>query len=239
MGEPVKRRLCTICARGGSKGVLNKNVREIAGLPLIAHTIRQARDSGLFELIVVSSDSKEILEIARTHGAALAVERPSDLATDTAAKIPVIRHAAQAAEKHAGHEFDTYVDMDCTSPLRSIDDIRGAVELFESRGVRNVITGSPARRSPYFNLVEIGEDGVAHLAKTSSKPIARRQDAPKCFDMNASIYIWNREALMGEAKLFLSDTLLFEMPEDRSIDIDSELDFKIVDLLLKERGLHG
>ena len=95
----------------------------------------------------------------------------------------------------------------------------------------------PARRSPYFNLVEVNEQGVAHLSKKLPRPIERRQDAPKCYDMNGSIYVWRREALLGDgAGVFLADTALFEMPDERSIDIDAEIDFALVELLATRRG---
>ena len=92
----------------------------------------------------------------------------------------------------------------------------------------------PARRSPYFNLVERDDKGFVGLAKTPRNPIVRRQDAPACFDMNASIYVWRRDAFMRQPRLFYPDTMLFEMPEERSIDVDSALDFKIVELLMRE-----
>ena len=228
-------RICTICARGGSKGVTNKNLRPLAGKPLIAHTIEQARSSGLFDLIAVSSDSPEILDSSRGHGADLAVVRPPELATDDAAKLPAIRHCVEQAEKSAGITFDVVVDLDATSPLRLAQDIRGAIELLETRGVSNVLTAAPARRSPYFNLVELGENGVVRLSKPPAKAIVRRQDSPQCFDMNASIYVWRRDALFEHATVFAPDTLLFVMPEERSIDIDSELDFEIVELIMRKR----
>lgn len=229
-------RLATICARGGSKGVKNKNVREIAGKPLIAHSITQARDSELFSTIAVSSDSREILDTARRHGADLLVERPAELATDTAGKLPAIRHCAEAAERATCTVFDVIVDLDATSPLRSVADIRGAVELLERQNVSNVITGAPARRSPYFNLVEVSEDGVVGLSKPRDHAIARRQDSPPCFDMNASIYVWRRAALFDNPTVFNTDTRLFVMPEERSLDIDSELDFEVVNFLMQRRG---
>ncbi len=229
-------RICTICARGGSKGVKNKNIRELAGKPLIAHTIDQARSSGLFELIAVSSDSSEILDTARRYGADLMVERPPELATDTADKLPAIRHCVQDAEKHAGKRFDVVVDLDATSPLRLPEDICGAVDLLETRGVSNVITAAPARRSPYFNLVELGADEVVRLSKPLARAIVRRQDSPPCFDMNASIYVWRRDALFNHPTVFAADTRLFVMPEERSTDIDSELDFEMVELLMKKRA---
>jgi CMP-N,N'-diacetyllegionaminic acid synthase len=229
-------RLCTICARAGSKGVKNKNIRDILGKPLIAYSILQARESRLFGSVAVSSDSKEILEIANVHGADFLIERPAELATDEAPKLPVIQHCVLETERIAGKIFSVIVDLDATSPLRLADDIRGAVKLLEDRSVSNVITGTPAHRSPYFNLVELGENGVAALSKTLPKPVARRQDAPKCFDMNASIYVWMRDALFENTVLFKRDTLLYIMPQERSVDIDSEIDFQIVELLMQQKG---
>lgn len=232
-------RLCTICARGGSKGVPNKNLRELAGKPLLAHSIEAARRSGLFELIAVGSDSPDILEVAGRFGADLAILRPAELATDTAAKLPAIRHCAAEAARLSGREFAVTVDLDATSPLRLPADIAGAVALLEDSGCGNVITGMPARRSPYFNLVERGEDGIVRLSKTLDKPIVRRQDAPACFDMNASIYVWRWQVLFDAPGLFQPDTRLFVMPEERSVDIDSELDLRLVALLLAEREAGG
>lgn len=229
-------RICTICARGGSKGVKNKNIRDLAGKPLIAHTLEQARASGLFDLIAVSSDSPAILDMACNHGADLLVERPTKLATDTAAKLPVIRHCVEEAERISGKRFDVVVDLDATSPLRLVADIQGAVDMLEREKISNVITAAPARRSPYFNLVELGEDGVVRLSKPPEKPIVRRQDSPKCFDMNASIYVWQRAALFDYPTVFNADTQLFVMPEDRSTDIDNELDFEIVEFLMRKRN---
>ncbi len=229
------KRLCTICARGGSKGVKNKNILEIAGKPLIAHTILQAKESGLFDYIAVSSDSDAILETAKEWGADFVIKRPDELATDTAGKLPAIQHAVKTVEELTDTTFETLVDLDATSPLRDVSDIVGSVELLETNGVSNVITAAPARRSPYFNLVELNDNGYVHLSKKLDKPVVRRQDAPKCYDMNASIYVWQRESLFADSPVFQADTMLFEMPEERSVDIDSELDFKIVELLLTEK----
>ena len=229
-------RICTICARGDSKGVKNKNIRDLVGKPLIAYTLEQARASGLFDLIAVSSDSPAILDMARDHGADLLVERPAKLATDTAAKLPVIRHCVEEAERVNGERFDVVVDLDATSPLRLVADIQDAVAMLEREKISNVITAAPARRSPYFNLVELGEDGVVGLSKPLGKPMVRRQDSPKCFDMNASIYVWRRAALFDNPTVFNADTRLFVMPEERSTDIDNELDFEIVEFLMKKRN---
>ncbi len=235
MGEPLKR-LCSICARGGSQGVPNKNIRPLAGKPLIAHTVEQALASGLFDLVAVSSDSPAILEAALAAGAGLAVERPAELATHTAGKIGAIVHCVEAAERHVGGAFDTLVDMDATSPLRNLDDIRGAVALLEDGDADSVITGAPARRSPYFNLVEVDGDGFVGLSKTLPQAVLRRQDAPPCYDMNASIYVWRREVFLRAPAVFYPKTRIYVMPEDRSHDIDSELDFAWVSFLMERQN---
>jgi CMP-N,N'-diacetyllegionaminic acid synthase len=230
-------RLCTICARGGSKGVKNKNTRLIAGKPLIAHSILQANASGLFQSIAVSSDSEDILTVAREWGADHLIHRPSEMACDTAAKIPAIRHCFQSIERNLGISFDILVDLDVTSPLRNIQDIINSVKLLESKGVSNIITGCSARRSPYFNLVEETNLGVVKLSKQADQTIVRRQDAPKCYDLNASIYVWKREAILNENNsVFFPDTKLYVMPENRSIDIDSEVDFQFVEFLMMKKN---
>jgi len=227
--------LCTICARGGSKGVPNKNARLVAGRPLLAHTVEQARASGLFDCIAFSSDDAGYRDLAGQAGADMLVERPAVLAGDAAGKIPVIRHCVEQVESQRGLRFDIVVDLDCTSPLRLVADIVACVDLVRSGQGGNVITAAPARHSPYFNLVERLPDGRIDLAKRPSFPILRRQDAPECFDMNASIYVWTRATLFGREGLFHADTALYVMPEERSIDIDSELDFEIVSRLLELR----
>lgn len=227
------KRLCTICARGGSKGVKGKNVRLLGGKPMIAHSIEQARAAGTFDLLAVSSDSDEILSVARDYGCDVLIKRPAELATDKAAKLPVIRHCVAEVERESGEWFDTLVDLDATSPLRIPDDIVAAIRLLEDSGAGNVITAMPSRRSPYFNLVECDANGIVHLSKSSQAQVVRRQDAPKCYDMNASIYVWRRESLFANETLFNEDTRLYVMPEERSIDVDSELDFRFVEHLFK------
>jgi CMP-N,N'-diacetyllegionaminic acid synthase len=227
------RRLAVICARGGSKGVKGKNLRDLAGKPLIAHSIGQAKDCGLFDAVAVSSDSAEILEAAKEWGADYMVTRPAELASDTAPKVPAIRHCAETVETESGQQFDTIVDLDATAPLRNTADIRGAIKLLEASSAANVVSATPARRSPYFNLVERDDNGRVHLSKAPAEPIARRQDAPECFDLNASVFVWTRNALFSGNEYVLGDnTLLFEMPEERSVDIDTETDFRFVEFLM-------
>lgn len=231
--------LCTICARGGSKGVRNKNVRELGGKPLIAHTIEQAQAGGFFKNLAVTSDSEKILDIARQYGVPYAVRRPDHLATDTADKLAAICHAIEQVEQEVGFEFDDVLDLDPTSPLRHVEDITAALRLFYETQADNLITAAPARRSPYFNLVEQDEQGFAHLSKPLPVRVYRRQDSPRCYDMNASIYIWRRGFLFSGRKVFGEKTALYVMPEERSIDIDSELDFEFVSFIMEKRKRQG
>lgn len=226
----LKQILCTVCMRGGSKGVSGKNLRNLHGKPLMAYTIEQAQESGLFDHIVVSTDSEKIAETARSYGAKAWFLRPAELATDEAAKLPAIRHAFMEAEKHYGHQFYVLVDLDATSPLRKVEDIKAAYHQFLDEDADILITASPCRKNPYFNMVEI-ENGRVQLVKHLINPLVRRQDAPQVYDMNASIYIWKRDVLLNCNTLFTDKTSLYVMPEERSVDIDTELDWKFVEFM--------
>lgn len=236
------KRLCTICARGGSKGVKNKNLLPFLGKPLIAHSISQALRSELFAVVAVSSDSEDILGVAKEYGAQIVVKRPDELATDSAAKIPVIQHLTREVEKRLKLKFETVVDLDASAPLRTIKDIVTCVQLVEKEKATNVITATPARKSPYFNLIEF-EGQTPHVCKALPKPVQRRQDAPLCYDMNASIYVWQRDILLTQATLFLDKTRLHVMSEVSAIDIDTEIDYAIVNFLVQagiyQEGTHA
>jgi len=217
--------------RGGSKGVPNKNLRNLRGKPLMAYTIEQALLSNLFEHVVVSTDSENIAEEARKYGAEAWFLRPAELATDFAPKLPAIRHALKEAEKHYNCQYDVLVDLDATSPLRLPEDIINAYKQFTDENADNLISGSLARKNPYFNMVEM-IDGRVELVKTLNSSVYRRQDAPLVYDMNASIYIWKRRVLLKSDTIFLRKTSLYIMPEDRSIDIDTENDWAFVEYLI-------
>lgn len=227
--------LCTICARGGSKGVKNKNIKELNGKPLIAYTIEQAKASGLFEHIVISTDSDDIANVAKQYGAEVFFKRNSEMASDTAGKLDVIKDAFKRSEEHYNKTFDYLIDLDATAPLRIVEDIINSFKQFKENDNDNLITAMPSRRSPYFNLVEQDKDGKVYLSKKLDSAVVRRQDAPKSYDMNASIYIWKRDIILNENSIFLEKTGLYVMPEERSIDIDNELDFKFVEFFMKER----
>lgn len=230
--------LCTICARGGSKGVKNKNIRPLNELPLIAHTIKQAQESKLFKHIVISTDSDNIANVATKFGAEVFFKRSKELSSDSAAKIPVIKDAFIRSEIYYNTKFDHLIDLDATAPLRNVSDITNAFNQFKKDDNDILITGVKSRRSPYFNLVEIVDNKVV-LSKVLKTPIVRRQDAPKCYDMNASIYIWKRDAILNKDSLFGPKTGLYEMDEESMFDIDSELDFEFVEFLLKRKNASG
>lgn len=227
--------LCTICARGGSKGVPNKNIRELSGIPLIAHTIKQALDFKLISRVVVSTDSEKIAAISKLYGAEVPFMRPASLSDDVSAKLPVIKHAVRYYIKELKYKPDYVLDMDPTSPLRVAGDIEKCLNLIiNDSNCDSVITGYTSNKNPYFNMIELTPEGFAVLSKKSEKQITTRQNAPVVYAMNASIYAWKTDILLNQEHVISGRVKFFEMPEERSIDIDSEIDFKLVELFMKE-----
>ena len=166
-------------------------------------------------------------------------KRNAEMSSDTAGKLEVIRDAFQQSEEHYDEKYDYLVDLDATAPLRNISDITQSFQQLIENNNDNLITAMPSRRSPYFNLVEVNKSGKVSLSKKLDNSIVRRQDAPKSYDMNASIYIWNRDAILNNDRLFLETTGLYVMPEERSIDIDTELDYKFVEFIMSENNAEG
>ena len=224
--------VATICARGGSKGIPSKNIRLLAGKPLIIHTIETAKKCRLIDKIVVSTDSPQIAEIAEKNRAGVPFIRPKELATDEAPKLAVIKHAVQFLESRQGYHPDIIVDLDPTSPLRTVKDIEACIKIVRDDGADNVFSVIRAHRNPYFNMVEV-VNGQVQLVKNLASPAARRQDAPQVYDMNASIYVWKKDVLLNNDSLFLEHTRIYEMPEWAK-DIDNEADFKFAEYILKE-----
>lgn len=223
--------LCSICARGGSTGVPGKNIRNLLGKPLIVYSIEQALAHDGIDHVVVSTDDPAIAEVARAAGAEVPFMRPAELATSTAPKIPVIEHLVDWWEK-AGRDVTTIIDLDPTSPLRAQEDITACLGLLDA-DTDVVITGYPAEKNPYFNMVELDAASHARLVKTPEGPVAGRQLAPAVYSMNASIYVWHRHTL--NLGLWNGRTRLHIMPKERSVDIDSEIDFRLVELLMQDQ----
>lgn len=225
--------LCTICARAGSKGLKNKALKKIKKHPLIAYTIRQAIKSKQFNEVVVSTDSKKIQSISLKYGAKSWFLRSKKLSNDKSAKIPAIKHALIESERHFGKKFDICVDLDVSSPLRNINDIKLSISQFKKENSNVLFSVNNSRKNPYFNMVEINNKKVSLIKKYRYCAIKRRQDAPKVYEMNASIYIYKRKYLINNDKLFTKKTSIYLMPKKRSIDIDDYFDFGLVKYLIK------
>ena len=233
--------LCTICMRKGSQGLKNKNLKRINGKPLMYYTIKQAIKSKIFDHVVVSTDSNKILKYAKSYGAEGWFLRPKKLATNKSSKVAAIKHAFIEAEKFYNKKFEIIIDLDVTSPLREVKDIINSYELFLRKKADVLITGSKSRHNPYFNIIEI-INGKVRKVKNIKKNFFRRQEAPKTYDMNASIYIWNRKTLLKSISSAIEKgekwkIIFYEMPTSRSIDIDSKIDFQLVKLFLKRKQL--
>ena len=222
--------LCVICARSGSKGIKNKNLINFFGKPLISHTFNQAKKIK-FTNIVVSTDSKKISKIiGKTNSWFL---RSKKLSGDKISKIEVIVDALRKSEKKFKIKYDAVIDLDVTSPLRLKKDIYNAMKIFKVKNYDNIFSVCESSRNPYFNMVEIVNKKVS-LSK-SKKVFFSRQTAPKVYDMNAAIYIWKRDVLVKNKSLFNKKTGIYLMPKNRSIDIDDELDYKIVKFLYEQK----
>ena len=224
--------LCTFCLRAGSKGIRNKNFLLINKKPLFQYTFNHGVDSKIFSHYVVSSDKVSKIKKHYKNKDFLYLKRPKVLSGDRVGKVKVIRHALLHAEKKFKIKFDFIFDLDITSPLRNIDDIKNCFKLIKNNKSNNLITICEAKKNPYFNLVEI-EKGKIFISKKSNRKVLSRQQAPKVYEMNASIYGWKREYLIKTDNLFSEKTSFYFMPHERSIDIDDVVDFKIVEMFLK------
>ena len=225
------RILAIVCARGGSKGVKNKNIRPLLDKPLIAYTLEYLQKWGKADKIVCSTDSNEIATIAQKYGAEIPCLRPRELATDTAPKLPVLQHMLTVCEKQDKTVYDIIVDLDPTAPLRKLIFIQEAFDRFIHSDATNLYSVAKARKNPYFNMVELDEKGYAHLCKKSD--VTRRQDAKTVYEINASIYIYHRDFLRYAQSIHSKKTIVYEMPELPSIDIDREIDFLFIEYLIK------
>jgi CMP-N,N'-diacetyllegionaminic acid synthase len=221
-------KMCVVAARAGSKGLPDKNIKMFAGKPLLAHTVEQAREAGIFDIIAVTSDSDRYLGIGREAGANLLIDRPAELATDTISKPPVLRHALAMAEAEAGQQMEMLFDLQPTSPLRMPGDIPGAARtLGERPDLHNVVSVSHAKASPYYTLVEETADGRVELSKPRDGRYGRRQDLPSCYELNGSIYAWRRQPILDEMPALTDKTGFWLMADECNFDIDTPLDFAI------------
>ena len=221
-----------ICARGGSKGLPGKNIKPLNGIPLIGWSINIAKQVDRVSRIIVSTDSEEIAKVALKYGAEVPFMRPKDLAQDDSPEWLVWRHAIKYVESHEGEDIDAIVVLPVTAPLRSVKDVDTCIDLFEEGGVDSVITVSEANRSPYFNMTVNDDSGYASLVISPENQIIRRQDAPEVFDMTTVAYVVNTNAVKLSNGVFKGKVKSIVIPQERSIDIDTLLDFKIAECLI-------
>lgn len=209
-----------ICARGGSKGIPHKNIKPLAGKPLMAYTIECAVKARAFRELVVSTDDEAIAAIAGEYGVPV-LPRPPYLATDTASKWDVFRHIASQLEP------DVLVDLDVGCPMREPEDIMGCIKLLRNGDADVVATAYEAERNPYFNMVEGGnERGGWHVIGDNYLGITRRQDAPLVYSLSPSVFAIRARALDLYPHWSLSLLQLHIIPRARALDIDTLDDFE-------------
>lgn len=225
--------LAVIPARGGSKGVPNKNIKDLCGKPLIAYTIEQARKSQYIDRTIVSTDSLEIADIAERFGAEVPFMRPEELATDKSGTLDVLVNAIEWLEENEKYRFDILVLLHATTPLREPEDIDHSIELLVEKRAGSVFSVTEAHRNPYFNMVEIKNNKVKLVKKGK---YVTRQESPEVFDMNSSIYVWWKMIFKKNNSVFQTKSRVHIMPKERSIDIDDHIDFKIAEMLLNNKG---
>ncbi|MFJ7917863.1 MULTISPECIES: cytidylyltransferase domain-containing protein [unclassified Lysinibacillus] len=217
--------LAIIPARGGSKGVPRKNIKELAGKPLIAWTIEEAKKSKYIDRIIVSSEDKEILQVAQKFGADVPFVRPANLAEDTTAGIEPVLHALEHFS-----DYEYVVMLQPTSPLRLVEDIDGCIEQLLQENGEFCVSVCEVGQSPYWMYTLDSSAKMQPLLKQQTL-ITRRQDLPKVYTLNGAIYLANIDLLKKTRNFITEETIAYVMPVERSYDIDTEEDFKICEYL--------
>jgi CMP-N,N'-diacetyllegionaminic acid synthase len=227
-----------ITARGGSKGIPRKNIAPVAGLPLIAWTVRAALGARTLDRVIVSTDDGEIAAVCRRHGAESPFLRPAELASDTAAHIDVVEHALAWLKADEGRLPDYVLTLQPTSPLRTAEDIDAAVALAERTGADAVLGVTEARHHLHFAL---RLDGNGRLQAYGSAPVRemRRQDLPAAFVPNGAIYLNRSAALLESRSMMPPGSFALVMPPARSLDIDEPWDLQLAGLVLAARESGG
>lgn len=223
--------LAVIPARGGSKGVPDKNIRKMAGEPLLAYTVQAALESGIFERVIVSTDSHQIAQEAERCGAEVPFMRPEELSGDLISSDDVIVHALNYYQKH-GEIYETVCKLQPTSPLRTALHIREAYQLFLEREADSVISVCMCEHSPLWSGI-IEEDLRLDFFISNDAKRACRQEMPTYYRLNGAIYMAKAECLTINKSFFGKNSIAYIMSQENSIDIDSELDFKIAEMLFE------
>lgn len=228
--------LFIIPARGGSKGIPRKNIKPLRGRPLIAYTIDAAREAcvrlGLADdRIILSTDSEEIAAEAERLGLAVPYRRPAELAADTSGSREVVIDAMDWAGRRR-IRFDTAVLLQPTSPFRTADDILGCMEAFRPGETDMVVSVTETGANPYYNCFETDADGYLRIAKGDGL-LTRRQDAPKAWEYNGAVYVISPDSIRRMPLGAFPRRIPYEMPRDRSLDIDTPLDWAIAETVMR------
>lgn len=234
--------LITICARGGSKGIPNKNIKLLNGLPLIAYSIECAKqfasNVNFHSDIVISTDDVKIKDEAKKLGLDTKYIRPAYLATDSSGKIDTIAHVVDYEESRLSKKYDYILDLDVSSPLRTVQDLLSAFQIIQSDdNALNLFSVNSASKNPYFNMVEKGEDGYFKLSKSISEKLKTRQSAPQVFELNASFYFYKRSFFDStESSAITKRSIIYIMPHI-CFDLDQLIDFEFLEFLLSNKKL--
>ena len=222
-----------IFARGGSKGIPRKNVRMLYGKPLIAYSIEVAHQSEFIDQVIVSTDDAEVAEIAREYGAEVPFIRPEELAGDHVPERAAWQHALKTlASMESSSSIDIFVCIPPTSPLRTVADLDACINAFIDDDVDIVITVTPAARSPYYNMVVLDERDHARLVISPDRKRHARQDTPPVYDMTTVAYVARPEHVLEADYIFDGKVKAVIVPKERSIDLDTELDWLFSEFLL-------
>ena len=217
-----------IFARGGSKGLPGKNIKALGGIPLLAHGIRLAQAMKCVERIFVSTDDAQIAAVAKQFGADV-IDRPSVLATDTASEWMAWQHAINHVRAQ-GLDFDVFLSLPATSPLRKAQDVDNCLEALQA-DVDVVITVTPSARSPYFNMISTDSTGLAHVVLGTAQ-FQHRQDVPPVYDITTVAYVARPDFILTHERLFEGRVRPVLIPKERAVDIDDAYDFKMAQALL-------
>ena len=224
--------LVVIPARGGSKGIPGKNIKELSGKPLIYYTIEVARELFSDEQICVSTDDLEIKSVVENLGLKVPFIRPKELATDFSGTHETLLHAIDYFEKE-GKKVDTLILLQPTSPFRTTSQLKEALEMYNSN-VDAIVSVKETSSNPYYVLFE--ENKLGFLEKTKDGNFKRRQDCPKVWELNGAIYIVNAKKLKQKDIFELERVAKFEMDELSSVDLDSQLDWEFAEFLIKRKA---
>ena len=225
--------ICIIPARGGSKGVTNKNIRLIGGKPLIAHTIISSLNSDIFSHVFVTTEDKKIASIAKKYGAEVPFMRPKNLANDIVHVNEALLHAVKKLYS-LGYEFDVFVWRDCTVPLIRDKDILGSIKLLKKKKCDVVIGVYRQHLNPYHNILEINSDGFLKISKKLKKRPRSRQEAPTVYQENG-LHTYDAKKFLKTGQTYHSKSIPYVIPPVTGLMIDTELEFQIAKLIIEKK----